>query len=346
MKLALAAACVASLAVRVWAAQAIPERLSDTDLYLPGTLAVDPANRPFAPQYPLWTDGAHKSRWIRLPPGARIDARRVDQWVFPVGTRLWKEFAFHGRKVETRLLWRSSDESWSYASYVWNAEQTDATLAPPEGVRGVAEIAPGRWHAIPSRDDCRACHDGSATPVLGFTALQLSTDRDPAAPNAEPLMPGMLTLESLVNGDVLDPPRAELAARPPRIPGDPRTRAALGYLTANCGHCHNEQSAVATVRFPLLMPAYGSTAQVERTIETLLARTAKWDLPHAPPGTTSLIRPGLPDHSALLVRMRSRRASSQMPPLGTVVPDRHAIELVTAWIAELGTRPIASASGK
>jgi hypothetical protein len=30
--------------------------------------------------------------------------------------------------------------------------------------------------------------------------------------------------------------------------------------------------------------------------------------------------------------MRSRRPSSQMPPLGTAVPDREAIDLVADWI--------------
>ena len=35
----------------------------------------------------------------------------------------------------------------------------------------------------------------------------------------------------------------------------------------------------------------------------------------------------------MLVRMRSRRPSSQMPPLGTVVRDEEAIDAITKWIA-------------
>ena len=323
---------VTAVIVRLWASPPIPERLSETGLYMPGTLAVDARNRPFAPQYPLWTDGAAKSRWVRLPAGARIDAHDVDRWIFPVGTRFWKEFSFNGRKVETRMLWRASVESWAYASYVWNEAQTDATLAPSDGAQDVAAVAAGKWHSIPSREDCRTCHENGATPVLGFTSLQLSDDRDPAAPHAEPLRPGMMTLRALVDDQLFEPPRPELAARPPRIEGDPRTRAALGYLSANCGHCHNENSSVATVRFPLLMPAYASSERVQQTIERLLARTAKWDLPHALPGTTSFVVPGAPHESAIVARMRSRRPSSQMPPLGTVVADREAIDLVSAWI--------------
>ncbi|HEY5551293.1 MAG TPA: hypothetical protein VIK52_05365, partial [Opitutaceae bacterium] len=53
--------------------------------------------------------------------------------------------------------------------------------------------------------------------------------------------------------------------------------------------------------------------------------------------------PGAPDLSALLVRMRSRRPSSQMPPLGTVLPDREAIELVSGWVEELGRQATSEA---
>ena len=107
------------------------------------------------------------------------------------------------------------------------------------------------------------------------------------------------------------------------------------------GHCHNADSSIATVRFPLRMPAYASAAQVDEAIAALVARTTKWDLPDSAPGTTSAVKPGAPDLSALFVRMRSRRPSSQMPPLGTTLPDRDAIDLVLAWIDELGRRDVA-----
>lgn len=45
-----------------------------------------------------------------------------------------------------------------------------------------------------------------------------------------------------------------------------------------------------------------------------------------------MINPGKPELSALIQRVRSRRPSSQMPPLGTVVQDRAAVELLTAWV--------------
>jgi hypothetical protein len=181
------------------AAPRLPERLSATGLYAdgrPGVVAEE--NRPFSPQYPLWSDGAAKRRWIYLPPGTAIDASRGADWSFPVGTRFWKEFRFGDRKVETRVLWRATATDWVAASYVWNDEQSDAVLAPAAGVPSVAEIAPGRRHSIPSQTDCLACHGAKKTIALGFNELQLSTDRDPNAIHGEPLEPGMVTLATLV----------------------------------------------------------------------------------------------------------------------------------------------------
>jgi hypothetical protein len=332
VKIVLPAAIVIAVAMRVFAVSHLPQQLSDTGLFVPGSRAIDPRNRAYSPQYPLWTDGAQKSRWMRLPDGSRIDTQDSERWEFPVGTRLWKEFAFNGRRVETRLLWRSSGDAWTFASYLWKEDQTDAVLAPPDGVRRAAEIAPGKWHTVPSREDCRACHDNGRV-VLGATALQLSDDRDPHAPHAETLQPGMLTLRTLLDEGFVTHVEP-LRGRSPRIPGDAHTRAALGYLTANCGHCHHDGSRVATVRHPMLMPAFATPAQVLTTIRTLEAPST-WELPHAESGTTTVLRAGAPEASAIVARMRSRRPSTQMPPLGTVLPDRDAIDLLSRWIEAL-----------
>jgi hypothetical protein len=96
--------------------------------------------------------------------------------------------------------------------------------------------------------DWRGCHDSARTEILGFTALQLSTDRDPRAPHAEPVSPDMVTLRTLVEEQVLAPARPELVTAPPSIEAaDARTRSVLGYLSTNCGSCHNEESSIANL---------------------------------------------------------------------------------------------------
>ncbi|KAA0252208.1 hypothetical protein FBQ97_11580 [Acidobacteria bacterium ACD] len=310
-----------------------PRLLSETGLYGPDG-GVDPRNLPFSPQYPLWTDGAAKSRWIRLPEGSSIDVSDVDAWRFPVGTKLWKEFRFAGRRVETRMIWKAGPDEWVFATYVWAEDGSDATLAPDDGVPDVVEVAPGKRHSIPGVEDCATCHRSSPAVVLGFNALQLSDDRDPLAPHAEPLPPGAATLSSLVASHRLEPSRPDLVANPPRIrASDPTERAALGYLSANCGGCHNATGPLARLGLVLLHDSGGSPDAPEPAVATAVDSAGRYVVPGLPEGASRVVAAGDPARSALLHRMRSRRPSSQMPPLGTRVVDEEAVALLSRWIA-------------
>ena len=308
---------------------ALPMRLADTGLFAAeGTGAIAASNRPFAPQYPLWTDGATKRRWIHIPAGTTIDATNPRQWEFPVGSRLWKEFAFAGRPVETRFLWKASDAGWLAASYVWNQEGTDAVLAASDGVAGAMEIAPGRQHDVPARSDCATCH-GEARRPLGFNPLQLSNDRDPNAIHGEALTPDMVTLRTLFDEELLTGADPSLRQTPPRIvTDDPETRAVLGYLSGNCGACHNGDGQIAA-QLPSF--AYPDVVDGRATARQMIGQPSRWQAPGRQEGTL-LIDPASPDSSAVLLRMSSRRPSSQMPPLGTVLQDRQAIDAIRRWV--------------
>ena len=111
----------------------------------------------FEPTYRLWSDAADKCRWARLPPGTRIDTAAMDHWMFPIGTKLWKEFSRDGVLLETRLIERYGEgpEDYWMGAFVWNADQTDAVLAP----EGQADIN-GTTHDAPSQKQCLACHRG------------------------------------------------------------------------------------------------------------------------------------------------------------------------------------------
>lgn len=312
-----------------------PPRLSETGLYLADG-SVDPRNRPFVPQYALWTDGATKRRWVRLPDDGHIDVREPDAWRFPSGTTFWKEFSWHGRKVETRVIRIGGGGEARFATYVWNEQGTEAILAPEEGVARAHEVARGRWHAIPSVADCQTCHESGPSPVLGLSALQLSDDRDPLAPHGEPLARGTVTLGTLVREDRLRPARPGLASNPPRIRGrDPVERAALGYLSANCGTCHNRRGPLARLGFSLRHEDSGRLDGLEPVLATVVGNAGRFAVPGDTVGTR-LVEPGSPDASAVLHRMMSRRAAIQMPPLGTVIVDSAGIDLIRRWIRKLG----------
>lgn len=309
----------------------LPQRLSETGLFVAGSRDhVAPGILAFTPQYPLWSDGATKRRWIALPRGGFIDAARPDTWEFPRGTRLWKEFSL-GRRVETRYIERLPDGAWRFATYVWSADGSDALLAPAVDPDPVI-LGDGRRYPIPSEADCRACHEGAAVPVLGFGALQLSADRDPLAPHAEPA--GGVDLRALVARGWLRNLPTVLLDTPPRIvAASPVERAVLGYLHGNCAHCHSrpDDSAAAVPVGLLLAQTVAEVHGSRAVLSTLLAALSRF----RPPGASQpahIVAPGQSAASVLVQRMRSRDPRVQMPPLGTGLPDREALALVERWI--------------
>ena len=204
-----------------------PPTLHETGLYADGaTLQVDPGHLAFEPQYPLWTDGAAKRRWISIPPGSAIDASDPNAWVFPAGTRLWKEFSFGARRVETRFMELHADGQWRYAAYAWSPDGRESLRAR----EAEAHMPFRRWtsHTIPSVSDCKACHQGGRTEVLGFSALQLSPDRDPAALHAE--QPSDPIVDLIVARQASRASHAALESRRASLPHPPKSAP----LSATC----------------------------------------------------------------------------------------------------------------
>jgi len=324
--------------VRAEDARGLPQHLGDTGLYVAGG-KIHPDVLPFSPQYPLWSDGAAKRRWIWLPPGTSIDASSPDAWEFPVGTKLWKEFA-HGSVLETRHLVRGADGIWRFGSYVWSADGNDAVLAPAKGIRDLpAPNAPGARYTIPSEDDCRACHEGAPVPVLGFSALQLSPDRDPLAPHAERVA-GAVDLGSLTARGLLRNLPAALLARPPRIAAStPAERAALGYLHGNCGNCHNNEGPLAVLEMNLAQRVDApeqETTHANQVLDSVVGVQSGFR-PAGAPANAPRIAPGHMDSSVIALRMKSRDPLQQMPPLGTSAVDAEAVALLARWIDSLPT---------
>ena len=68
---------------------------------------------------------------------------------------------------------RQADGQWLYAAYAWSADGRSAQLVPANGKRGAYPLGGGRSHTIPGVNDCKACHQGGRSEVLGFGLIQL-----------------------------------------------------------------------------------------------------------------------------------------------------------------------------
>lgn len=295
----------------------------------------DAAKLAFSPQYTLWSDGADKQRFIELPAGSAIDASDPDGWRFPRGTRLWKTFSHGERAVETRLIELGFDGRWRYATYLWRADGDDADLAPARGATLALREAPLGRYAVPGRGDCIACHGGATVPVLGFSALQLAGERSA----------GEVNLRRLVERGLVRGLPPALLATPPRVAaGNEVERAALGYLHANCAHCHHPNEGRVPVRLNLLQRAAdpaGSAAQVLRSMLDAPSRYQRGDPTdaHASVPSSYALVPGNAETSVLVQRMRARDGRTQMPPLGSELADREGLALLTRWINSLPPPP-------
>lgn len=311
-----------------------PQKLSETGLYSDiASKTVAQENLCFSPQYPLWSDGATKKRWVYLPPGQVIDARDSENWIFPVGTKFWKEFSF-GKRVETRVIEKVAQEKWSYQTYAWNTDESEAILVSNYGSRNHIEIAAGVRHDIPGVNDCKVCHEGKGRDViLGFSALQLSPERDSLAPHAEQFDSTMINLNDLIEQGRIAHLSDDLITNPPRIfAKTPRERAALGYVWANCGGCHNAKDPLASVGMELKLPLSKMTSHQDSMLTSVVGHLSKYQIPGVNSEQCFRVKPGEPEHSSLVYRMQTRNPYKQMPPLGTKIVDQEAVDLISEWI--------------
>jgi len=315
----------------------------------------------YSPQYPLWTDGAIKRRWIQLPADTVIDVSDEDHWVYPVGTKLWKEFALETDnslvKIETRLLEKQATDKWLMETYVWSENQTEANLAPEAGIKAFAQLGNGKSYDIPSQKECTTCHTKAGvssgpqtTPVLGFSAIHLSDNRDPDAIHGEALTHDMLTLSKLNEMGLLSEyvnPEVAIPASVER----PLQRSVVGYLHGNCGHCHRDAGLgelLTTTQFDFKLSHnfFQQTHFFKSTFDKNISNILQ---PLNSP--KKLVKPGDANDSALIYRMITenekftfdvplwhhtaglkKTIGVKMPFLGTNVIDQEAVSIISEYI--------------
>jgi hypothetical protein len=287
--------------------------------------------RAYRPQYPLWSDGATKERYVLLPAGKQINTSNPDRWTFPTGTKFYKLFSWNGVRVETRVLEKTGADNtadftaWTVTSYAWSADQTSVSVASTNGVTN----ALGTPLDIPSQAQCRQCHNmASADAPIGFNAIQLNHDPDGVS------LATLLDEGLLKNGN--SGAALNVTLDNAIIPGDATAQAALGYLHGNCGHCHGGPSPRAG---QALWSKVGTTSLSNAPIfQTAVCHCLEnWKGRSNSDGDAYKLRVN-PSHEALsgiIGRMSRRGAGEQMPPVGTEVVDTAGLATVRNWIESL-----------
>lgn len=272
---------------------------------------VVPTARPFAPAVPFFSDGYDKSRWIDLPEGQTIDASAPDDWKFPVGTKVWKEFRSGGRKIETRLLQKYPGERWSMVAYVWSDDGETATRGENKNL-----TVDGLPYHVPSQDECNDCHKGKKDALLGFEAISLAQGSASG-----------VTLATLAQENKITPapPKTSLTVEP-----------GLAQLHVNCGvSCHNATSAATRKDSKLrLRISFDEAANKPLKSWELYATTVNVRASLPAFGGAAIIAPGAPDKSAIISAMTTTLSTDKMPPKIRDV-DTQGVATISAFIRGL-----------
>lgn len=296
---------------------------------------------PYDVATPLWSDGAHKLRWIALPNNGSHNSAAEDiifseegNWTFPAGTVFIKHFEIgtnqnnpaEVKRLETRLIVCTANGGKYGVTYKWNAAGTDASLLTVGATEDftIAQTGGGsvtqRW-SYPSRAECLQCHNTTAGQALGVRtdALNKSFYYSTTGRTANQLVTfnslGMFTntltvtqLENFIESRAIEDTSA---------PVEHRVRS---YLASNCSHCHQPGSTV-----PYFDTRLGTPLSQQGIINGTIQ--GHFELPggfYIKPGDTTL--------SAIHVRASNVGNGAAMPPLAKNVVDQSAVNLVTQYI--------------
>ncbi len=324
-------------------AERIPyPRLSDYAFFAGVLKKLQPNARvlPYEPITPLFTDYAHKARFVWMPEGVQATVDKEGFIQFPDHSVLIKNFYYpadfqlpeaNWDMVETRLLVKRGGK-WEAFTYVWNDQDTDAELNVVGDFKGVSwtdEQGRARAvdYAVPNKNQCKSCHnrDKELLPIGprvrylnkaltypdGATANQLERWQQ-----AGMLAPGDWAAQFAPVAD-WDKPQV----------GDTEQRA-LAYLEANCGHCHSPRGPAHTTGLYLTTDYADSPTQLGFCKSPVAAGKGSG-------GRLFSILPGQPDSSILVFRMESNDPGIMMPEIGRAVAHEEGIALVRAWIEGL-----------
>jgi hypothetical protein len=317
-------ASVESVSTDVDCGAAVPLSLACTGLYTDfSQLTLSPDVQPYSPGETAWNDGATSSEWIFLPAGSKIVTSDLNNWSFPVGTKLWQQLSLLGEPIETRFLWKESSTLWFRAAYAWAPDQSAATEVPA----GV----PNAWglpHDIPPVSECAQCHAGASDFVLGFEIVGLGMSTASG-----------LNLAALEQQQLLTNPPSVTPTIPAQT-GSLASYFSLAYLHVNCGtSCHGRGPDAAAGQTGLFMKltvdttgALPSTVQATDTWATAYMVPSHFTPSGVDAGGFFRIQPG--DAAASMIPWRASRRDgvSQMPPIGTQLVDDYGVEILDAWI--------------
>ena len=317
------------------------QNLSEYNLFVGPLANLEPVAgvMPYDLNTPLFTDYAFKKRFIKIPDGSTITYRDSSVFSFPVGSILIKNFYYPAdfrapekkyNIIETRVLIHK-DDGWVALPYIWNQEQTEATLEVAGGIMDVSwKHYNGKKrtvkYVVPTVNQCKGCHESNGQFVpIGPAARHLNKDFRYNSGLVNQLdkwqESGMLAglpadHQSIQKNAVFD----DLTS------GDLNARA-RAYLDINCAHCHSPEGPANTSG--LFLDVF------EQNKAPLGIHKSPIAAGRASGNHLYDIVPGKPNESILLFRLDSNDPGIKMPEIGRNSIHEEGVELIREWIKEM-----------
>lgn len=277
----------------------------------------------------LFTDYAHKKRFIWMPAGVQAAYNSDGEILnFPTGTVLIKNFYYENvqpgnttRIIETRLMIRKEGE-WIFANYIWNEEQTEAVLNMNGSFTNIEWNEGGAIkntaYRIPSQVECFTCHkNGNIAIPIGPKPQNLNKLYNYNGQAKNQLV--KWTEEGYLN-TTPDNIVSTVDWTDTSKPLEERVRS---YLDINCAHCHHEGSHCdyRPMRFAFNETSIAQNLGICVTPDEVIN-----------PSLTYIVAKKNSLRSVMSYRLKSVNQAERMPLLGRTIVHNEAVEMIEEWI--------------
>ncbi len=316
------------------------EKLSQYQFFEGNLADLKPSERvlPYDLNSPLFSDYAHKARFVWMPEGTSANYTNDRVLDFPTGAVLIKNFYYEndetdpskGRRImETRLLVNRGAE-WEAIGYIWNEEQTEAFHEVVGDIKEVNWVntsgqAQMTNYIIPNKNQCKSCHlNGKQQIPIGPKVRNLNKSFVYADGEMNQLEKWAAV--GYLKGYDASQVHPKVATWDQEATGTLHERT-MAYLDINCAHCHNPTGSANTSGLHL-----NATAPLDLNVGVYKATVSAGA---GTGGYTYSIVPGNPEESIMVYRMGSSNPGAMMPELGRSLVHTEGVALVSEWIKNM-----------
>ncbi len=305
---------------------------------------------PYKPSSSLFSDYAHKKRFVWMPPGLKANyVSDITVLELPIGAALIKTFYYDNvqnvtpvgatRIIETRVMIRKAT-GWIFADYIWNTEQTEAFLDLAGSNTPVTWIDENNVqrtvnYRIPAEEQCIVCHkkreiingvDQTVYIPIGIKPQNLNTGFTFSSTARNQLskwieqgyLENNFTFPSVANStiDYEDTSKSiDLRAR--------------SYVDINCAHCHQND------RHCDYRPMRFGFSETQNNLTNMGVCVNTQDMQDFPSSLGKIVTPGNINRSMLFHRINTTDEAIRMPLHGRTLIHEEGIALMQAWINSL-----------